>query len=250
MKTKIFRISTKVILVIALALLILSASIYFTTISRWLYYIEFPKYHLDELWFKNAGPDGTYGHLDNKQIAQIYANVMDFLQNQTDTFNISPVTYTKAGLLHFEDVRKLFNICLGIFIASLVVSVLLIIWGKWRYKKNFSIISLGAYASIALLVVFVIILIIAACDFDEAFNNFHKIFFPGKDNWIFDPDQDEIIKLLPQEVFKNYAIMIFVLLATFTFGFIIAYIIQVSSRHKRNKKPQIQSDKEFVIKIS
>ena len=53
---------------------------------------------------------------------------------------------------------------------------------------------------------------LAALDFDKAFVIFHALFFPGKDNWLFDPRTDEIITILPQEFFMNCAILILAIL--------------------------------------
>ena len=49
---------------------------------------------------------------------------------------------------------------------------------------------------------------LAALDFDRAFVIFHSIFFPGKDNWLFDWNADQIIRVLPQQFFMNCAILI------------------------------------------
>lgn len=38
---------------------------------------------------------------------------------------------------------------------------------------------------------------LAALDFDRAFTLFHAIFFPGKDNWLFDWRTDQIILVMP-----------------------------------------------------
>ena len=48
---------------------------------------------------------------------------------------------------------------------------------------------------------------LVAIDFENAFVVFHKIFFPGKDNWQFSY-ADEIIMALPQQFFMNCAILI------------------------------------------
>ena len=53
---------------------------------------------------------------------------------------------------------------------------------------------------------------LAATDFNRAFVIFHSIFFPGKTNWIFDWRTDPIILLLPEDFFRNCAILILVLL--------------------------------------
>ncbi|MBQ1385985.1 MAG: DUF1461 domain-containing protein, partial [Erysipelotrichales bacterium] len=43
---------------------------------------------------------------------------------------------------------------------------------------------------------------------------FHTIFFPGKTNWIFDWNDDQIIRILPEEFFRNAGILIVALLFT------------------------------------
>ena len=47
-----------------------------------------------------------------------------------------------------------------------------------------------------------------ATDFDRAFTVFHSIFFPGKTNWLFDPNVDQIIQILPEVYFRNCAILV------------------------------------------
>ena len=49
-------------------------------------------------------------------------------------------------------------------------------------------------------------------DFNKAFAVFHKLFFPGKDNWLFDPGTDPVIRMLPAEFFRNCAILILALI--------------------------------------
>ena len=64
---------------------------------------------------------------------------------------------------------------------------------------------------------FALIGALAAVDFDRFFTLFHAIFFPGKDNWLFHPRLDPVILILPQEFFRNCAILILaVLLAVCT----------------------------------
>ena len=53
---------------------------------------------------------------------------------------------------------------------------------------------------------------LAALDFDRAFVVFHALFFPGKDNWIFDPAADQIIWVMPEVFFRNCALLIGALL--------------------------------------
>jgi len=69
---------------------------------------------------------------------------------------------------------------------------------------------------------FLVIAGLAALDFDRAFVVFHSLFFPGKTNWIFDYRTDQIIEVLPQVVFRNYAILIVGLLFAGCIGLMLA----------------------------
>ena len=53
---------------------------------------------------------------------------------------------------------------------------------------------------------------LTALNFNAAFVFFHHLFFPGKDNWLFDPATDQIILILPELFFRNCAIAIAALL--------------------------------------
>ena len=50
--------------------------------------------------------------------------------------------------------------------------------------------------------------LLASVDFERAFVVFHALFFPGKDNWLFDPAVDQIILILPEVFFRNCALLI------------------------------------------
>jgi integral membrane protein (TIGR01906 family) len=49
---------------------------------------------------------------------------------------------------------------------------------------------------------------LAAINFDKAFEIFHAVLFPGKDNWMFDWSTDQLLWILPQEFFRNCGILI------------------------------------------
>ena len=77
--------------------------------------------------------------------------------------------------------------------------------------------TLGGFALIGGLV---------ALDFDTAFTIFHKMFFPGKDNWLFNPYTDGVIMILPQDFFMNCAILIFSSIVLLCAGYVIVGLIQ------------------------
>jgi integral membrane protein (TIGR01906 family) len=49
---------------------------------------------------------------------------------------------------------------------------------------------------------------LAALAFNRAFVIFHSIFFPGKDNWLFNPHTDPIILAMPETFFLRCGILI------------------------------------------
>lgn len=66
----------------------------------------------------------------------------------------------------------------------------------------------GFWAAAGLGIVFAVVGLLASLDFERAFVVFHALFFPGKDNWLFDPAVDQIILILPEVFFRNCALLI------------------------------------------
>jgi integral membrane protein (TIGR01906 family) len=80
----------------------------------------------------------------------------------------------------------------------------------------------GFWAAAGLGASFLLVGGLAALDFDRAFVIFHSLFFPGKDNWIFDWHTDPIILFLPQDFFRSCAILILALLLVWCAALIAA----------------------------
>lgn len=70
----------------------------------------------------------------------------------------------------------------------------------------------GFWAAAGLAIVFLAVGGLAALNFDRAFVLFHALFFPGKTNWLFDYREDPVILILPEEFFRNCALLILALL--------------------------------------
>jgi integral membrane protein (TIGR01906 family) len=102
-----------------------------------------------------------------------------------------------------------------LLISGALLAILLLLrkkFGPYRLGNRAAAWWAGLLALIAPLVIGGL----AALDFDRAFVIFHKIFFPGKSNWLFDWRTDPIILALPQEFFRNCAILIGAGLITFS----------------------------------
>ena len=87
----------------------------------------------------------------------------------------------------------------------------------------------GFWSGVGVLALFAVIGIGAAVDFDRFFVLFHHVFFPGKTNWLFDGDVDQVINILPEELFANFGIAIVGLIVCGALALILADLC-------RNKK--------------
>ncbi|QNM93693.1 TIGR01906 family membrane protein [Mycoplasma sp. Pen4] len=210
------RISLYLLIAVMLLIFIISFSIILPIIFKPFYYWHIKPYEIDEKYFSS-------GQLSYEQISTIYSNLVHWLlgfgTNDEFTFKtaIEPLRYTKDGYEHFVDVRNLFSLAFILFFVSIAVLTIAIGFSI-KYKLKISIINIGFYSMLLLMFVLIIIAILASQDFNAAFTKFHEIFFRGKDNWLFSPNKDEIIKMLPQEFFRNCAIWIGV---NITFFFVL-----------------------------
>lgn len=169
-------------------------------------------------------------------IKEAYDEVLDYLVFNTP-FGTGQLRYSSEGKAHFEDCKVLFDLNFWCLISSLIISGVIIILDKFKkieIKKYFKFHPIF-YSSIIAILIPVIVGILASIDFDRAFEVFHAIFFPGKDNWLFNPSTDQIILVMPQEFFMNCAILIGSSLLLLT---IVSIIISIIIRHKRKKRLQ------------
>jgi integral membrane protein (TIGR01906 family) len=95
--------------------------------------------------------------------------------------------------------------------ALVLVGSALVVAAIFLARKRCKLPSLrpaAFWAGVSALTLPIVVGTLAAMDFDRAFVIFHRIFFPGKDNWIFNYYTDPIILVLPQTFFMNCAILI------------------------------------------
>jgi integral membrane protein (TIGR01906 family) len=213
------RKSFSIFIAILLALFAISASIAAPICVRPFYYV-----HIDAL-----DMPGTTGWT-REQIREAFDDVMDFLLKGTE-FKTGDLAWSESGRSHFADCRFLFHLDLRIF--ALTGIVLLVILLLYRHKKTQPALLAGRgpsfWAGIGIIALFGGFGAFMASDFDRAFTVFHKIFFPGKTNWVFDPNTDQIIRVMPEIFFRNCAILIGTLLAVF----VTVYLIAGRKRHTK-----------------
>lgn len=175
-----------------------------------------------------------YSGFDRETIIEAYDDVLDYLTIPGRDFGTGSLEYSENGKSHFVDCKGLFDLNIIAFLISLVGVVSLVILNKkgifdlWRPFGMNILFSSGVYT----LAGFAVIGGLAAIDFDNAFTVFHKIFFPGKENWLFDWYKDEIIRILPQDFFMNCAILILASVITLCLGCILFGVIEKAKRSK------------------
>ncbi|MBR0172125.1 MAG: TIGR01906 family membrane protein [Lachnospiraceae bacterium] len=195
---------------LTLALFAVSASIAAPILWRGFYAL-----HIDALQLS------AHTGFSRDKILGAYNEMMDFCVKGAP-FGTGALKWSEDGMRHFEDVRMLFLLDLRVLYVTTVL--LIVLFAVLRKIAPYRFLGRGPsfFAGAGLLVSSVILTFLAALDFDRAFVVFHRIFFPGKTNWIFDYRTDEIILILPQVFFRNCAIFAVSLLTLFCAGYLIA----------------------------
>ncbi len=184
------------------ALAVLTGSIAVPLLLRPFYWL-----HIKPLGLERTG-------LTAQQIREVYDHVMDYCLGLRGEFSAGVLPFSDEGAAHFADVRVLFR--LDLIVLAISLAALLALWLYRRHQAvelhRFRGRGSAFWGCVGLGVSFAVIGGLAATDFDRAFTVFHTLFFPGKDNWLFDPRYDPVILLLPQEFFRNCAVLILTVL--------------------------------------
>ncbi len=169
------------------------------------------------------------------EIKEGYDEILDFLTLPGKDYGTGVFASSSEGEGHFRDCKGLFTLNLVLLLASLAGTITLIILNilkKFKLSRPFGFNFLFTCGA-GTLAFFAVLGGLCAISFDRAFEIFHKIFFPGKDNWMFNPYKDEIILAMPQEFFMNCAILIAGSIILISIGFIAYGIIE---KRKRKEK--------------
>lgn len=136
---------------------------------------------------------------DEQTIRDAYDDVMDYLVSDAP-FGTGALRWSEDGKAHFADCKVLFQqdfVLLGGSAAALTLLALLHRRRLIRFHR-FAGRGPAFWAALGLTVLLVLAAVWALADFNSLFTAFHRIFFPGKTNWVFDWRTDEIILILPE----------------------------------------------------
>lgn len=182
----------------ALALAVLAGSIAVPILFRPFYYLQIGALELP----RQTG--WSY-----EEIRRAYDEVLDFCVLNRP-FGAGGLAWSESGRSHFADVQKLFWLDFAVLGASLAAAAGLLLLHQSKRLVFYRFLGLGPGFWAGSLAAALVIAVggLAALDFDRAFTVFHTLFFPGKDNWIFDPAADQIILVMPEVFFRNCALLI------------------------------------------
>lgn len=201
-----------------IALVILSGAIALPILLRPFFYWHIAPFHLTE----------TVG-LTVEQIKIAYNEMMDFCMGLTDTFSVGVLPFSVSGADHFADVRKLFILDLRVFVvAGILLTAMVALFSKKELRLAGH--TPGFWGAVGLSAGISAVGALVALDFDRAFAVFHKLFFPGKDNWLFNPQTDPVILILPSEFFRNCGILILLVILLSCAGLLLW---DWQARHKK-----------------
>ncbi|MTB64067.1 TIGR01906 family membrane protein [Streptococcus sp. zg-86] len=128
------------------------------------------------------------------------------------------------GLHHFKQVKWLFHLAQAIVLISLPG---FLSFYKQVMKKGYGKLYRPIFV-VAALVPVVIGMVGFMIGFDQFFTLFHQILFVGDSTWLFNPNTDPVIYILPAEFFLHCFLLFFVLYE----GFCLSMILACKSKRK------------------
>ena len=185
-----------VIFSVIFSVLIIITIVKFTVGFKQLYYFDIDYLNIPML-----------SGISKEEIKENYAYMIDYnLSKDNKEFELPTLKSSKQGKIHFEEVRDIFQNMNKIFNISLVLSIIGVIINI--LNKNIEILKTTSKTLILLPMILMLPVVI---NFKGSFVLFHKIMF-NNDYWIFDPNLDPVINILPEKFFFHAGIMILILI--------------------------------------
>lgn len=205
-----------IIFPVCFSILIITGIIKFTVGFKELYYYDIDKLNISIL-----------SNLSEEEIMLNYDYLIDYNLGKDDkNFEMPTIKSSPQGKIHFEEVRdifqninKLFNLCLIISIIGLFINI--------KYK-NIKFLNVTSKSLISIPIILALPIVI---NFEGSFVIFHKLMF-SNDYWIFDPNLDPVINMLPQQFFFHAGVM---MLSLVLISSILMYVVYRLLNIKRER---------------
>ncbi|MBY2475626.1 TIGR01906 family membrane protein [Clostridioides difficile] len=192
---------------ICISVVIIVGVINFTVGFKQLYYFDIDYLNISEL-----------SGLTKDDIKLNYDYLIDYnLNKNVSEFKLPTLKSSPEGKIHFEEVRNIFQNINKLAKVLMIVSLVGIILNA--KNKNIKILKT---TSITLIIMPLLLAIPVLLNFEKSFIIFHKLLFRN-DYWIFSPDLDPVINMLPEEFFFHAGVMILMLILLVSILLLIMY---------------------------
>lgn len=147
--------------------------------------------------------------LSPQVIRDAFDEVMDYLLNGAP-FGTGELRWSESGMAHFADCRELFRLDFLVLeiSATVLLAVLILVLTKKLALHRFAGRGPCFWAFVVMTGMVLIFGLWGLIDFESLFTAFHTLFFPGKENWIFDYRYDQIILILPEDFWARAAALV------------------------------------------
>ncbi|MGL4796558.1 MAG: TIGR01906 family membrane protein, partial [Paraclostridium sp.] len=192
---------------IIFSLAIITGAIKFTVGFKQLYYWDINKLNISE-----------YTNMTEDELKRNYDYLIEYNVSRNNLeFELPTLKSSPQGKIHFEEVRDIFQNVNKLFFITCIISLV----GIYINKKNNNIEILKS-SGIILITMPIVLTIPIALNFQQSFVIFHKLLFEN-DYWIFDPNLDPVINMLPEQFFFHCGMLILLIILIASGSMLMAY---------------------------
>lgn len=200
-------------------LFLLSLAVLTTLYFRPLYYFDIDYLDLE----------GKTGYT-KEEIKANYDAIIDYnMIGSGEKLILPTMPLTENAGIHFQEVKDIFIKIRYLCMAAFVISIISIFFkarrGQWYFLKVTAILNIGIPPIFGLLI---------WMNWKRFFVVFHQVFFRN-DYWLFDPVEDPVIKILPDEFFLHSALLMLFLIAISSVLCTVGYFLMKKKEDMKNQ---------------